>query len=242
MTLESPNVELCLKACRTTGKALFPNFRFWDSPFKVNDKWNANDTKRDRYELATRGCRTRVYENSAGEKSSLGRGNLSFTTINMPRLAIEARIKAESIVGDTHNIDAIEHKAKEIFLDSIREKSILVGEQLYTRYQYQRTALARQFPFMMGNDVWKGGSALAPNEEVGDVLRSGTLGIGFIGGHNAMVALYGKGHGHSDKSWDTLHEAILFMNKVVDEFIAKYVLNNSVSTAPAEGLTGSITH
>lgn len=238
----APNFDLFLTACRTTAKALFPNFMFLDTAFNHNDRWDANDPQRYRYELATMGCRTRVYENVAGEKSSLGRGNLSFTTLNMPRLAIEARIKAESLMDDDmRNKDAVERKAKELFLESVREKSILVAEQLYARYQYQRTALPRQFPFMMGNDVWKGGAALNPNEEVGDVLRSGTLGIGFIGGHNAMMALYGQGHGHSEKSWDTLYEAILEMNKVVDEYKERYDLNYSVLATPAEGLSGRFT-
>ncbi len=241
MTFSAPNFDLFLKACRTTAKALFPNFMFLDAPFNQNEKWDANDPKRYRYELATMGCRTRVFENVVGEKSSLGRGNLSFTTLNMPRLAIEARIKAENIIEDKRNTDAIEMKAKEIFLESVREMATLVADQLYARYQYQRTALARQFPFMMGNDVWKGGGNLNPNEEVGDVLRSGTLGIGFIGGHNAMVALYGKGHGHSDKGWNTLYEAVMEMNKVVDEYKAKYNLNYSVLATPAEGLSGRFT-
>ena len=241
MTFSAPNFDLFLKACRTTAKALFPNFMFLDAPFNQNEKWNINDPKRYRYELATMGCRTRVFENLAGEKSSLGRGNLSFTTLNMPRLAIEARIKAESIIEDKRNQDAIELKAKEIFIESVHETATLVADQLYARYQYQRTALARQFPFMMGNDVWKGGGALNPNEEVGDILRSGTLGIGFIGGHNAMVALYGQGHGHNDKAWNTLYEAIMEMNKVVDEYKAKYNLNYSVLATPAEGLSGRFT-
>ena len=241
MTFSAPNFDLFLKACRTTAKALFPNFMFLDAPFNQNEKWDANDPKRYRYELATMGCRTRVFENVVGEKSSLGRGNLSFTTLNMPRLAIEARIKAENIIEDKRNTDAIEMKAKEIFLESVREMATLVADQLYARYQYQRTALARQFPFMMGNDVWKGGGNLNPNEEVGDVLRSGTLGIGFIGGHNAMVALYGKGHGHSDKAWNTLYETVMEMNKVADEYKAKYNLNYSVLATPAEGLSGRFT-
>ena len=208
-----PNFDLFLKACRTTAKALFPNFMFLDTPFNKNELWRADDPHRYKYELATMGCRTRVYElatmgcrtrvfeNINGEKTSLGRGNLSFTTMNMPRLAIEARIKAESII-DSNNKEAIEQKAKEVFLQSVKEMAELIAEQLYSRYQYQKTALARQFPFMMGNNVWKGGSNLNPNEEVGDVLNQGTLGIGFIGGHNAMVALYGQGHGHNKKSWD----------------------------------------
>ena len=224
---KAPNFDLFLKACRTTAKALFPNFMFLDAPYNQNEKWNANDPKRYRYELATMGCRTRVYENVAGEKTSLGRGNLSFTTMNMPRLAIEARIKAESM-EESGKKEAIERTAKELFIQSVHQTAELIAEQLYSRYQYQRTALARQFPFMMGNDVWKGGGKLAPNDQVGDVLRQGTLGIGFIGGH-------------SRKAWDTLYEAVLEMNKVADDYKAKYQLNFSVLATPAEGLSGRFT-
>lgn len=237
---EAPNFDLFLKACRTTAKALFPNFMFLDTPFNQNEKWDANDPKRYRYELATMGCRTRVFENLNGEKTSLGRGNLSFTTMNLPRLAIEARIKAENMHEDG-NPDAIERTAKKEFLESVHRMAEFIGEQLYTRYQYQRTALARQFPFMMSNNVWKGGDQLNPNEEVGDVLKQGTLGIGFIGGHNAMVALYGEGHGHNQKAWDTLYEAVQEMNKVVAELKQKYHLNYSVLATPAEGLSGRFT-
>ena len=238
---DTPNFDLLLKACQTTAKALFPNFMFLDTPFNQNEKWQANDPKRYIYELATMGCRTRVFENVAGEKSSLGRGNLSFTTMNMPRLAIEARIKAESMVEDTTNKESVERMAKELFLESVNAMARLIADQLYERYQYQRTALARQFPFMMGNDVWKGGGALHPNEQVGDVLRSGTLGIGFLGGHNAMMALYGEGHGHSQKAWDTLYEAVKEINKVAEEYKANYQLNYSVLATPAEGLAGRFT-
>lgn len=237
---EAPNFDLFLKACRTTAKALFPNFMFLDTPFNQHEKWDASDPKRYRYELATMGCRTRVFENLNGEKTSLGRGNLSFTTMNLPRLAIEARIKAESM-SDCQSQDAIECLAKEIFISSVHDMAVFIAEQLYTRYQYQRTALARQFPFMMSNNVWKGGGNLNPNDEVGDVLNQGTLGIGFIGGHNAMVALYGQGHGHCQKAWDTLYEAVEEMNYVADEFKQKYHLNYSVLATPAEGLSGRFT-
>lgn len=240
MTFEAPNFDLFLQACQTTAKALFPNFMFLDTPFNRHEKWRADDPKRYRYELATMGCRTRVFENLNGEKTSLGRGNLSFTTMNLPRLAIEARIKAESM-ADNHTPDAVEREAKAIFLDAVREMSGFIAEQLYTRYRYQRTALARQFPFMMGNNVWKGGGQLNPNDEVGDVLDQGTLGIGFIGGHNAMVALYGKGHGHSRKAWNTLYEAVEVMNEVADAYKQKYRLNYSVLATPAEGLSGRFT-
>lgn len=237
---EAPNFDLFLKACRTTAKALFPNFMFLDTPFNQHEKWDASNPKRYRYELATMGCRTRVFENLNGEKTSLGRGNLSFTTMNLPRLAIEARIKAESM-SDCQSQDAIERLAKEIFISSVHDMAVFIAEQLYTRYQYQRTALARQFPFMMSNNVWKGGGNLNPNDEVGDVLNQGTLGIGFIGGHNAMVALYGQGHGHCQKAWDTLYEAVEEMNHVADEFKQKYHLNYSVLATPAEGLSGRFT-
>lgn len=235
---EAPNFDLYLKACQTTAKALFPNFMFLDTPFNRNEKWKADDPKRYRYELATMGCRTRVYEDLHGEKTSLGKGNLSFTTINLPRLAIEAKLRAEKESTDALEIQSL---AKAYFLESIKEKSRLIGEQLYSRYEYQRTALARQFPFMMANDVWKGGGELDLNDQVGDVLKHGTLGIGFIGGHNAMVMLYGQGHGHNDEAWNTLYEAIQAMNEVVREMKAKYNLNYSVLATPAEGLSGRFT-
>ncbi len=241
LTFKTPNFDLLIKACQTTAKALFPNFMFLDTPFNTHEKWDINDPKRYRYELATMGCRTRVFENIAGEKTSLGRGNLSFTTMNLPRLAIEARIKAENLVDDENNQSAVQSKAKEIFLESVRQTAELVADQLYTRYQYQRTALARQFPFMLSNDVWKGGAALDPNDEVGDILRQGTLGIGFLGGHNAMVALYGTGHGHNQQAWDTLYEAVQVINEVAENYKNRYQLNYSVLATPAEGLSGRFT-
>ena len=161
--------------------------------------------------------------------------------MNMPRLAIEAHIKAVKECGNDAPKETIEQKTKELFLQSVHRMAEFIGEQLYTRYQYQRTALARQFPFMMSNDVWKGGGALNPNDEVGDVLKQGTLGIGFIGGHNAMVAIYGEGHGHNQKAWDTLYEAVKEMNVVVAELKEKYHLNFSVLATPAEGLSGRFT-
>ncbi|MFA6834127.1 MAG: anaerobic ribonucleoside triphosphate reductase [Bacteroidaceae bacterium] len=237
----APNFDLFLQACQTTSKALFPNFMFLDAPFNKNEKWKKEDPKRYLYELATMGCRTRVFENLHGEKTSIGRGNLSFTTMNMPRLAIEARIKAENLMADANHKEAITQKSKELFIESVRKSAELIGEQLYSRYKYQRSALACQFPFMMGNNVWQGGGKLQKDEEVGDVLKSGTLGIGFIGGHNAMVALYGEGHGHNDTAWNTLYEAVIEMNKVVSELKEKYKLNFSVLATPAEGLSGRFT-
>ena len=239
-TFETPNFDLLLLACKTTSHALFPNFLFLDTPFNQHELWRADDPKRYLHEIATMGCRTRVFENVCGPKTSVGRGNLSFTTMNLPRLAIEASRRAQRELP-TAPVEQQQERAKVLFLESVREMATFIGDQLHERYLYQRSALARQFPFMMGNDVWKGGAALAPQDEVGSVFDSGTLGIGFIGGHNAMMALYGEGHGRSDRSWQTLYDAVQVINEVVREYKQKYHLNYSVLATPAEGLSGRFT-
>ena len=237
---ETPNFDLLLLACKTTSHALFPNFVFLDTPFNQHELWRADDPKRYLHEIATMGCRTRVFENVCGPKTSVGRGNLSFTTMNLPRLAIEASRRAQRELP-TAPVEQQQKRARVLFLESVREMATFIGDQLHERYLYQRSALARQFPFMMGNDVWKGGAALAPQDEVGSVFDSGTLGIGFIGGHNAMMALYGEGHGRSDRSWQTLYDAVQVINEVVREYKQKYHLNYSVLATPAEGLSGRFT-
>lgn len=239
-TFETPNFDLLLLACKTTSHALFPNFLFLDTPFNQHELWRADDPKRYLHEIATMGCRTRVFENVCGPKTSVGRGNLSFTTMNLPRLAIEASRRAQRELP-TAPVEQQQERARTLFLESVREMATFIGDQLHERYLYQRSALARQFPFMMGNDVWKGGAALAPQDEVGSVFDSGTLGIGFIGGHNAMMALYGEGHGRSDRSWQTLYDAVQVINEVVREYKQKYHLNYSVLATPAEGLSGRFT-
>lgn len=228
-TYETPNFDLFLRAVETTAKALFPNYVFLDTPFNQHEKWDANDPERYRYEIATMGCRTRVFENLHGEKTSLGRGNISFTTINLPRLAIRATKEAAS------------EEQVEYFFKLVRESADIVAKQLHQRYEYQRSALAKQFPFLMGAGIWNGGEELGANDPVGDVINSGTLGIGFIGGHNAMVALLGEGHGKNDKAYDTLMKAVDILNEVADEYKNKYNLNYSVLATPAEGLSGRFT-
>ena len=236
----APNFDLLLKACKTTSTSLFPNFLFLDAPYNVNPLWRKNDKNRFKYELASMGCRTRVFENLHGETTSWGRGNLSFTSMNMPRLAIEAKREAEEMWpgADKH---VVENEAKNIFLNSVRTMTETIAEQLYERYQYQRTALACQFPFMMGNNIWKGGCDVKPDSQVGDLLKQGTLGIGFIGGHNAMVAIYGDGHADNPEAYKTLTEALEVMNEVVAKFKKKYNLNYAVLATPAEGLAGRFT-
>jgi len=160
--------------------------------------------------------------------------------MNLPRLAIEARRDAEDMWpgSDKH---VVEKEAKNIFLTAVRTMSESIAEQLYERYAYQRTALACQFPFMMGNDIWKGGASVPPDRQVGDILKHGTLGIGFIGGHNAMVAIYGEGHAENKDSYQTLTEAVEVINDVVEKYKKKYGLNYAVLATPAEGLAGRFT-
>jgi len=236
----APNFDLLVEACFTTATALFPNFLFLDAPYNRHEKWRADDPERFKYEVATMGCRTRVFENLNGEKTSWGRGNLSFTSMNMPRLAIEAVREASDMIPDG-NKHAIRKEARNIFLESVRKTATMIAEQLYERYEFQCTALACQFPFMIANDVWKGGGKLKPTDKVGDILKQGTLGIGFIGGHNAMAAIYGEGHAHSKEAWQTLYDAVMVMNNVVEEYKIKYGLNYSVLATPAEGLSGRFT-
>ncbi len=240
MEFQAPNFDLFLKACRTTAKALFPNFMFLDTPYNKNEKWDIKDPKRYRYELATMGCRTRVYENIAGEKKFIRTWQpvihhyeyapAGHRSTHQGRKSGRIRQKRGHRKKSKRNI----HRKCTCFVRTNR-RTIVCTLPVSTY------SLARQFPFMMGNDVWKGGGKLSPNDQVGDVLRQGTLGIGFIGGHNAMMALYGEGHAHSQKAWDTLFEAVTEMNKVADEYKQKYQLNFSVLATPAEGLSGRFT-
>ncbi len=240
LEFETPNFDLFIRSCEVSSKRLFPNFVFLDAPFNINEKWDINDPDRYKYEIATMGCRTRVFENVLGEKSSVGRGNISFTSINMPRLAIKAKLEATAELGEATD-EAIADLAAEKFFKKVREMSLFVGKQLADRFSFQRTALARQFPFMMSNGIWAGGENLGLNEEVGTALASGTLGIGFIGGHNAMMALYGEGHGKNEKAYDTLYKAVEIMKTTAEELRDKHQLNFSALATPAEGLSGRFT-
>lgn len=233
---ETPNFDLLMLACETTSRRLFPNFVFLDTQFNKHEKWSMEDPKKYRYEIATMGCRTRVFENLNGEKTSIGRGNLSFTSINFPRIAIEAGKEAQNLSFSSETERNNYLKAR--FIERVREASCLVAEQLLERLAFQKTALAKQFPFMAQNDLWKGMGVLNPNEQAGDALNSGSLAIGFVGGANAMYALYGKEHSESDWAYGTLYEAVLEMNKVAKEYCDKTHLNFSVLATPAESLAG----
>jgi ribonucleoside-triphosphate reductase len=221
-----PNYDLLQLAYKCTAKRFFPNFINLDAPFNVHEKWDANDPKRYMYECATMGCRTRVFDNRCGERTSVGRGNLSFTTINLVRLALEACNETDNLLY-----------RKELFLKKLdRYVDVTVG-QLLSRYVYQYSAQKKQFPLLMSG-MWEGSEKLNDNDKVGDVLRQGTLSVGFIGLAECLVALTGKHHGEDEESQKFGLEIVTAMNTKCKEWADCYDLNISVLATPAEGLSG----
>lgn len=245
---KAPNFDLLLAACKTTSQRLFPNFVFLDAEFNRHEKWEAEDPLKYRYEVATMGCRTRVFENLHGEKTSLGRGNLSFTSINFPRIAIKVRKDVEKLIKEKEMSGKFKNEQEKAevkntllsseFQKKVKEMTCFTVEQLMERLSFQKTALAKQFPFMRSNDLWKGMGEKSSNDELSDVLLSGTLGIGFVGGSNAMYALFDEDHGSSKLAYSTLYDTLKGMNDTVEELKKIYKLNFSILSTPAESLAG----
>ena len=245
---KAPNFDLLLAACKTTSQRLFPNFVFLDAEFNRHEKWEAEDPLKYRYEVATMGCRTRVFENLHGEKTSLGRGNLSFTSINFPRIAIKVRKDVEKLIKEKEMSGKFKNEQEKAevkntllsseFQKKVKEMTCFTAEQLMERLSFQKTALAKQFPFMRSNDLWKGMGEKSSNDELSDVLLSGTLGIGFVGGSNAMYALFDEDHGSSKLAYSTLYDTLKGMNDTVEELKKIYKLNFSILSTPAESLAG----
>ena len=225
---EDPNYDLYRLACKVTARRFFPNFLNLDASFNHHDKWRPDDPKRYLYEVATMGCRTRVFENRYGEKTSIGRGNLSFTTINLPRIAIEVM----TIKNPEERIDRFFEK-----LDSLLS---LTARQLDERFQFQKTALAKQFPLVMGC-LWNGSDHLSPNDTIESVINQGTLGIGFIGLAECLIALIGSHHGESEEAQALGLRIVSHMKSRINEFCETYGHNYSVLATPAEGLSGRFT-
>ena len=225
---EDPNYDLYQFACEVTAKRFFPNFINLDASFNQDDAWNINDPKRYEHEVATMGCRTRVFENRFGTKTSIGRGNLSFTTINIVRLALESM----KIEDKNERIDT--------FFKKLDATLCIAAKQLDERYQFQKTALAKQFPLLMSK-LWIGSENLNPDEPVGDIINQGTLGIGFIGLAECLVALVGKHHGESDEAQELGLKIVTYMRDKINSFCEQYKHNYSVLATPAEGLSGKFT-
>lgn len=225
---EDRNYDLYILACKVTAKRFFPNFLNLDATFNQNELWRADDPKRYIHEVATMGCRTRVFEDRFGPKTSIGRGNLSFTTINIVKLGLECM-----------DIEDKEEKMKE-FYKKLDKCIDVAAEQLYDRYQFQRTAMKKQFPLLMSG-MWNGSEALKPNDKLEDVIKTGTLGIGFIGLAETLIALTGKHHGESEEAQKLGLEIITYMRDRIRKIGNAKNLNYSLLATPAEGLSGKFT-
>ena len=225
---EDRNYDLYQLACKVTARRFFPNFLNLDATFNQNEKWRADDPERYKWEIATMGCRTRVFEDRWGEKTSIARGNLSFSTINIVKLAIECM-----------GIENKELRIKTFFekLDNILD---ITAKQLDERFQFQKTAMAKQFPLLM-KYLWVGADKLEPTDTIESVINHGTLGIGFIGLAECLKALIGKHHGESEEAQELGLKIVTYMRDRANEFSEKYHHNYSVLATPAEGLSGKFT-
>ena len=296
-----PNYDLFKYACKVTAKRFFPNFLNLDAPFNQHPKWDINDPERYKYEVATMGCRTRIFNDRFGETTSIGRGNLSFTTLNFPKMAIEAAIEAgvlEKTNGEYADASTrrmlnprpetgytvhdylqtaadwkdpgtfqpegyisifdpdyadkagknmtdemkqkLSEKAIKLFWEKFEKNLALAAKQLDQRYQFQATALAKQFPLLMVG-MWKGSENLKPNDTVEPVLKHGTLAIGFIGLAETLKALTGKHHGESAEAQKLGLEFIKYLDKRCKDFSNQYDHNYTAFATPAEGLAGKFT-
>lgn len=213
-----PNYDLFKLACRVSAKRLFPNFSFIDAPYNLQYyKEGDPDT-----EIAYMGCRTRVIGNNYDKSREIvtGRGNLSFTSINLPRLAIKA----------DHNVGA--------FFDMLDEMMDLAIDQLMHRFNIQCQKKVKNFPFLMGQGIWIDSDKLGPDDTVGEVLKHGTLSVGFIGLAETLKALIGVHHGESDEARELGMEIVTTMRNRLDEESKRTGLNFSLLATPAEGLSG----
>ena len=225
---EDRNYDLYKFACKVSARRFFPNFVNLDAPFNHHELWTPDDPKRYQYEVATMGCRTRVFENRFGPKTSIGRGNLSFTTINIVKLAIEC-------MGIENQEDRIHE-----FFQNLDWALEIAAKQLNERFNFQKTALKKQFPLLMGA-LWLDSEKLSDNDTIEAVINHGTLGIGFIGLAETLIALVGKHHGESPEAQELGLRIVTFMRSKVNKFSETYRHNFSVLATPAEGLAGRFT-
>ncbi len=213
---EDTNYDLFDLACKVTSKRLFPNFAFIDAPYNL-EKYIEGEPES---EIAYMGCRTRVMTNVNGKETVVGRGNLSFTTINLVKIAVES------------------DKDRDKFFSTLEYYMEVAKDQLLDRYKFQCNKQAKNFKFLMGQGVWMDSEKLSMEDNLQDVLKHGTLSIGFIGLAEALTALTGEHHGESDEALELGYEIISFMRRKTDEYVSKYKLNFSLLATPAEGLSG----
>ena len=213
-----PNYDLFQLACRVSSKRLYPNFSFLDAPFNIsNYKPGKPET-----EVAYMGCRTRVLANvyDRNNQTTFGRGNLSFTSINLPRIALKS------------------NKDLEWFFEELEKKMQLVTNQLLDRFKIQCKKKVKNYPFLMGQGIWMNSDKLSINDTVEEVLKNGTLSVGFIGLAETLIVLTGKHHGQSLDAKNLGLEIVSFMREYLDNLSEKMHLNFTLLATPAEGLAG----
>lgn len=225
LNTDDPNYDLFKLSCRVSAKRLFPNFSFLDAPFNLKYYEEGNPETEATY----MGCRTRVLGNVCGPETVTGRGNLSFTTINLPRLGIKHGIV---------NKDNVDLKG---FFHELDENINLVIEQLLERMEIQGNKKVMNFPFLMGQNIWSGSSELDWEDDLKEVIKQGTLTVGFIGLAECLKALIGKHHGESEEAQKLGLKIVGHLRKRMDEAMEKHNLNFSLIATPAEGLSGRFT-
>lgn len=243
-----PNYDLYQYSLKVAARRFFPNYLNLDSSFNKDEAWDANDPKRYMHEVATMGCRTRVYENKFGPKTSVGRGNISFSTINLVKIAIQVAIDDGFLLvtkdGWTRNgynngpFDQLRRVTE--FKNRVLDMVDLTAEQLDQRFQFQKQALAKQFPLLM-KGMWIGSEKLNPEDTIESVINQGTLGIGFIGLAEAFVALTGEHHAENEYLQEHGLVLLELMKQRADELSLKYQHNYGILATPAEGLSGKFT-
>ena len=213
-----PNYDLFQLSCKVSAKRLFPNFSFIDSPFNLQYYKPGHPET----EVSYMGCRTRVMGNvyDPSQEIANGRGNLSFTSINLPRLAIES------------------HGDEALFYEKLKDMMELVIGQLDDRFAIQSKKRVYNFPFLMGQGVWLDSEKLGPSDEVGEVLKHGTLSIGFIGLAETLISLYGHHHGESDAMQEKGLAIVQYMRQYLDARSERTHMNYSLLATPAEGRSG----
>jgi len=209
-----PNYDLYRLSLETTSKRLFPNYVFIDAPFNLKYYDGTPQS-----EIATMGCRTRTISNVNGKETPVGRGNLSFTTVNLPLLAIESKSVEEFMEKLDHYVDL-----------SVR--------QLYERYLYQAKKTASHFKFLYGQGVFWNGEMLHPNQKLTEILKQGTLSVGFVGLAETLVQLIGKHHGESEEAFQLGYDILSFMRKKMDCATEQYGMNYTLLATPAESFAG----
>lgn len=214
---DDPNYDLFKFAMYVSGKRLFPNFSFIDAPFNIKT-YNPDDPMT---EVAYMGCRTRVLADRHGDAVVGGRGNLSFTSINLVRCALET--EGQDIEQFWHNVEST---------------MLIAATQLLHRFEIQKHRKVYNYPFLMGNGVWKDSENLKPDDEVGEVLKHGTLSIGFIGLAEALKYLCGMHHGESEEAQALGLQTIALMRRVCDDLSEEWDMNFTLLATPAEGLSG----